>query len=149
MEDSELDMMFGEFSKLENTKTYFMLNMKKEKATLISFLTFKDEKAAAKFLKGTVDQWDDELCDKCDDWAIADEEENEALGKFTMRSEEIYLCLYQFDGNVCLILSIDDESTIEDFAEHFKLDNPVEVLDVKDKKDQDDDDDDDDDEDDD
>lgn len=146
MEAFDMDGAFGEFSKLESSKNYFYLNDKKEKAAYFSLLTFKDEKAASKFLKSTVDSWDEDFCDQADDWAIADEEENELLGKFTMKYDDIemYIALYQNANSVCLLLSINDDSIIEDFTENFKLDNPVEVLDVEDKDDKDDDDDDDD-----
>ena len=160
-DDDEFEEAFGdnidiadivaEPSKIVESKNIIMINDgKKESGVIFMYINFKDEKAAANFLEDTVDYWDDEFCDECKNWAIADEAENELFGMFEEYNETLTVSMYQEKNMVACILEINDDDFTSEFAEYFKLTDPVEDLkdgmkDAKKDKDKDKDDDEDDD----
>ncbi|MBO7424526.1 MAG: hypothetical protein J6U23_02510 [Clostridiales bacterium] len=150
----ELDLgeLVAEPEKIDTAKTYLAFNEEKEKATIYIYLTFKDEKKAGSFLEDTVDFWDDDLCDTCSNWAIADETEGELFGMFERYSTTLSIAMYQQGADVLFCIAINEKSAISDIAEYFGITDPTDALKdglkgksdkKKDKKDKDDDDDDD------
>ncbi len=151
MDELDITELVAEPSKFDTAKTYMMFNDKKERAIIYIYFTFKDDKKAADFLEDSVDFWDDELCDSCSNWAIADETEGELFGMFERDDMSLSVAMYQQGADVLFCLSVDEKDAISDIAEYFGITDPTDALkdglegksDKKDKKKKSDDDDDD------
>ena len=138
MDDGDFEDVFGdaldltelvaEPSKLDTAKTYMMFNDEKEKAIIYSYMTFKDEKKAASFLEDTVDYWDDDLCDSCSNWAIADETEGELFGMFERYNTTMSIAMYQQGADVLFCIGINEKNAISDIAEYFGITDPTDAL---------------------
>ena len=138
MDDGDFEDVFGdaldltelvaEPSKLDTAKTYMMFNDEKEKAIIYSYMTFKDEKKAASFLEDTVDYWDDDLCDSCSNWAIADETEGELFGMFERYDTTMSIAMYQQGADVLFCVGINEKNAISDIAEYFGITDPTDAL---------------------
>lgn len=134
-------------SKIESAKAYLKFDEEKEAAIIYLLMSFKDEDKAADFLEDTVDKWDDDLCDRCSNWAIADESEGELFGMFELYSETCSMALYQQKADVLMCLSVNEKNAVGDLAEYFGITDPTDALkdglkgksDKKKKKDKDDD----------
>ena len=160
-DDDDFDEVFGENmdladiiaepSKVVESKNVIQINDGRDTSGIIFlYINFKDEKNASNFLEDTVDYWDDEFCDECKNWAIADEEENALFGMFEEYNETLLVSMYQEKNYVACVIEINDDDFTGEFAEFFKLTDPVDDLKdgmkdaKKDKKDKDDDEDEDD-----
>ena len=128
LDELDFTSLAAEPSKLENAKAYFMFNEKKEKAVIYIYMTFKDEKNAANFLDDTVDLWDDELCDACSNWAIADETDGELFGMFERYDETMSAAMYQQGADVLVSFGINDKNALGDIADYFQITDPTDAL---------------------
>ena len=126
----ELDLteLVAEPSKLDTAKTYMMFNDEKEKAIIYIYMTFKDDKKSADFLEDTVDYWDDDLCDSCSNWAIADETEGELFGMFERYDTTMSIAMYQQGADVLFCVGINEKNAISDIAEYFGITDPTDAL---------------------
>ena len=119
--DEMIDEVVGSPSKVEKSANYVRFDMDDEEIVVASLLTFKDEKKIDSFIEDAVDLWD-EMSEDAKDWAIADEGETEALAYFDMGYDEEYYCgIYKSGKTALVIVSINDDDTVEDLCKGLKI----------------------------
>ena len=124
----EFSDYLGKTSKVTESINYFLVSQKNMSVAYIALWTFESKDDATDFLDNTAEAWEDTREDY-EDWAIADEEETEILAWFDegKYGGVTYVGAYQDSNKVLVYLSMEDEDTIEDLCDYFKLDCATEI----------------------
>ena len=123
----ELEMNFGSFKKADSSVCYMVAEKLKNgrTVTMVMSLTFENKEDIDDFFEDTLDVWE-ESEDRVVDYVI-DEGDNEILFWGKNFGIDYYRSLYRDGKNVLLIISVDDDDTVDDVCEYFGISSPVDL----------------------